>query len=400
MFKRDVTAHLLELTSHFGSLDDPRHPRGLRQRLVDIVTISVLAALCAAKTHALIHPCASSRSEWLKGCLRLPPGIPSQVTFERVFEIINPGWQRLFLDRLDQLPLEKLPEGEREVVALDGKTSRSSASPALAARHTVSVYSVQHARLLRAASVPGKTNEITVLPELIRVVAPVEAIITTDAVGGQKEVVAAIREIPQDDDLLALKGNHPILELDVHWLFATHDRDGWDGVDHSVFHGEERVHGRLERREGWLLHDLSVMERAGQWDGLRAVVRVRATRTIGDRRSVENRNDLTSLPDEAREALHAARQHLGIENGLHWLLDVVFRDDASKVKQRNARQNWVTLRHLAITVQRRKSSESASLESKRFRAALNSTYPDELTDFAGVLPDAVKSGRSWFPVPC
>lgn len=375
MFKRDVEAHLSELTEHFASLDDPRHARGIRHDLVDIVTISVLAAICGANTYPMIHPFATSRIDWLKGFLRLPHGIPSQDTFERVFEIIDPGcWQRLLLDWLEQLPLEALPDGEREVVALDGKTSRGSVSPALAALHTVSVYSVQHATILSARSVPEKTNEITVLPELIRMVAPVGAIITTDAMGCQKEVAAAVQEIPLADYLLALKGNHPTLQQDVHWLFTTHDRDGWDDVDHSFFQTEERGHGRLERRECWLLRELSFIEQATQWVGLGAVVRVRATRTIGDQQRVEDRFYLTSLRGEAREALHASRQHWGIENGLHWLLDVVFCDDASKVKQRNARQNWLAMRHLVLTLLRRKGTGSGSLASKRFRAALDSTY--------------------------
>ena len=375
MLRPDLDAHLVELTDHFESLDDPRQARGIRHALVDIVTISVLATICGANTYPLIHTFATSRVEWLKGFLRLPHGIPSQDTFERVFEIIDPAcWQRLFLDWLDHLPLETLPEGEREVVALDGKTSRGSMSPALAALHTVSVYSVQHATILSARSVPEKTNEITVLPELIRLVAPVGAIITTDAMGCQKEVAAAVREVPHADYLLALKGNHPTLERDVQWLFAAHDHHGWDGTDHSFIQTEDRGHGRLERRECWLLRDLSFIEQASQWAGLRAVVRVRASRTIGDQHTVQDRFYLTSLPGEAWEALHASRLHWGIENGLHWLLDVVFRDDAAKVKLRNARQNWLAIRHLVLALLRRKGTGGGSLASKRFRAALDPSY--------------------------
>jgi predicted transposase YbfD/YdcC len=367
--------HLADLLNHFGQLDDPRQARGIRHLLVDIVTISVLATLCGANTYALIHTFAHSRQDWLKGFLKLPHGIPSQDTFERVFEILDPGcWQRLFLDWLDQLPLAPLPDGEREVVALDGKTSRGSATPGLAALHTVHVYSVQHATLLSACGVPEKTNEITVLPDLIRMVAPVGAIITIDAMGCQKEVAAAVQEIPGADYLLALKGNHPKLEADVHWLFAYHDQHGWDGTDSSFIQTENQGHGRHERRECWLMRDLSALEQARQWKGLRSVVRVRATRTIGRQVSIEDRFYLTSLNGEASEALHASRLHWGIENGLHWLLDVVFRDDASKVKLRTARQNWLTIRQLALTLLRRQGTGSGSIASKRFRAALDTTY--------------------------
>ena len=356
------------------------------------MTISVLAVLCGADTYALIHTFGTGRIDWLKRFLRLPHGIPSQDTFERIFECLDPGsWQRLFLDWLDQLPLDPLPEGEREIVALDGKTSCGSSSAALGALHTVSVYSVQHRMILSAKAVPEKTNEITVIPELIRVVAPVGAIVTTDAMGCQKEVAAAVREIPQADYLLALKQNHPKLEEDVHWLVAQQDKLGWDGVEGEYARTEHTGHGRHEVRECWMLRELSFLEQAAQWKDLAAVVRVRATRTKGEHQSVEDRWYLTSLQGTADErtsvlmgaalskkALHASRLHWGIENGLHWLLDVTFGDDASRVKLNNARQNWVALRHLSLTLLRRKGTGKGSIASKRFRAALNPSYLQSL----------------------
>jgi predicted transposase YbfD/YdcC len=284
----------------------------------------------------------------------------------------------VFVAWLNQLPLESLPEGEREIIALDGKTSRGSATPLTKALHTVSVYSVQHALVLRAASVPEKSNEITVLPDLIRMVAPVGAIVTTDAMGCQKEVANAVREIAQTDYLLALKNNHPRLEADARWLFAYHDREGWDNTDHSFHMTENSGHGRTEVRECWLIRELSAVEQADQWKDLNALVRVRATRTVGERTSIEERLYLTSLCGEASEALQASRLHWGIENGLHWLLDVTFQDDASKVKVRVARQNWMALRQLALGILRRPGAGQGSVTSKRFRAALDSHYLQRL----------------------
>ena len=142
-----------------------------------------------------------------------------------------------------------LPEEEREIVAIDGKTSRGSASPGLAALHTVNVFSVQHNIVLSAAGVPEKTNEIKVLPELIRVIAPVGAITTTDAMGCKKDVARAVREVPGADYLLALKKNHPRLEAEIAWLFDHHDQDGWIDTDSSFALTQNSGHGRTETWE-------------------------------------------------------------------------------------------------------------------------------------------------------
>jgi predicted transposase YbfD/YdcC len=270
------------------------------------------------------------------------------------------------------------PKGEREVIAIDGKTSRRSAIGDASPLHTVSVYSVQHGLVLTAAAVPEKTNEITVIPELLAVIAPVGAIITTDALGCQKEIARQVREVPKADDLLALKGNHPQLEQDAQWVFAYHDQQGWKGTDHSYAQTFNQGHGRREQRECWLLRDLTALEQAGEWRDLRAVVRVRATRTVGEQTSVEERLSLTSLQGEAREALHASRLHWGVENSLHWVLDVVFGDDASRVHLQNARQNWVALRHFVLALLRRDTSVKGSLRSKRYRAALDTRYLQHL----------------------
>ena len=384
----EIDAYLPAFIEHLAPLDDPRDPGGIRHQLVDLIVISVLAVICGANTYPMMHTFGVNRLDWLRRLLTLKHGIPSQDTFERIFEILQPqAWQRLFLDWSDQLPLAALPEGEREIVAIDGKTSRGSASSGLAALHTVNVFSVQHNIVLSAAGVPEKTNEITVLPELIRVIAPVGAIITTDAMGCQKEVARAVREVPGADYLLALKKNHPRLEAEIAWLFDHHDQNDWFDTDSSFAMTQNSGHGRIETRECRLMRDLSVLEQAPDWKDLRAVVRVRATRTRADQTSVEDRYYLTSLQGEASErtsvlmgavlsktALHASRLHWGIENGLHWLLDVVFRDDASRIKLANARQNWVSLRHFALTLLRRPGAGKGSVETKRFKAALEPDY--------------------------
>lgn len=376
---QEIDAHLPELVAHLETLADPRDPRGVRHRLVDVVTISVLAVISGADTYPLIHTFATSRIEWLQGFLELPSGIPSQDTFERILQLLDPtAWQRVFQTWVETFSLAALPEGEREVVAIDGKTSRHSARRGAPLLHTVSVYSVQHGLVLSAAAVPDKTNEITVIPELLQVIAPTGAIITTDALGCQKHVAWTVREVPNADYLLAVKGNHPKLEEDARWVFSYHDQQGWANADHSYVCTVDQGRGRVEQRECWLLRDLSAIEQADQWRDLHALVRVRATRTLGEQISVEERLYLTSLQGDAGEALRASRLHWGIENSLHWVLDVVFEDDASRVRLENARQNWVALRHLALTVLRRDTQFKGSLRAQRYRAAIDPAYLQHL----------------------
>lgn len=366
---------LPSLIEALSEIDDPRHLRGVRHKFTEMLVISVLAVICGANTFALIHTFAVGREVWLRQHLTLPAGIPSQDTFERVFRAIDPEvFRKVFCGWVEQLVTKTLSEGERDHFAIDGKTSRGTASDAFAALHTVSVYSLQTQLVLTAVSVPEKANEITVLPDVITALAPVGGVISIDAMGCQKNVAATIRAFPGTDYLLALKGNHKKLEADAHWLFAYHDRHGWDDTDHCYACTEEQGHGREEKRECWVLRTLDYLEDRASWKDLNALVRVRSTRTIGQKTSVEERFYLTSMTQDAPAILQATRLHWGIENGLHWVLDVVFKDDASKVKDRNSAQVWITLRQLAIAVLRRPAAGKGSIESKRFKAALNTRY--------------------------
>ncbi|WP_291427171.1 ISAs1 family transposase, partial [Deinococcus sp.] len=262
------------LIAALEAVDDPRQARGIRHLLIDILVISVLAVICGANTFPLIHTFAKQRESWLRRYLQLPSGIPSQDTFERVFQVVKAeSFQSAFFGWLLQLPRKPLSEGEREVFAIDGKTSRGTASAAFSALHIVSVFSVQHQLVLEAISVPEKANEITVLPQLIESLAPVGGIVTIDAMGCQKNVAATIRKFKGTDYFLALKGNHKKLEEDVRWLFRDHDQHGWEKSDYDYAVTEERAHGREEKRECWLIRDLSFIEGRDKWMDLNALVR-------------------------------------------------------------------------------------------------------------------------------
>lgn len=364
---------LPSLLQHFVDLPDPRDPRGVRHDLADIVCISILAVICGANTYSQIHQYALAQEGWLKTFLRLPSGIPSQDTFERIFALLDPElWQTRFLAWTKLLVLPELAQGEDEILAVDGKTARGSAAKDLGALHTVSIWSSQLEVVLAQAQVPQKTNEITVIPTLIEVVNPAGAVVTTDALGTQKQIAWSIRE-HQAHYLLALKDNHPRLFEDVKDFFDYATKVDWT-LPHSYTKTSERGHGRLETRECRVLTAPEWLHEREAWRDLNSLVQVTSARTVGDKTTEHTRYFLSSLPSDAERALRAARFHWGIENSLHWVLDVAFDEDRSRVHLENAQATWVALRHLAINLLKRDTSIKAGVEAKRLRAGWDRTY--------------------------
>jgi predicted transposase YbfD/YdcC len=366
------------LLKHFTDLPDPRAPRGIRHRLDDIVCISIIAVICNADTYSAIHQYALANETWLKSFLALPSGIPSQDTFERVFALLNPSvWQTRVLDWTRELALPDLPEGEDEVLAVDGKTARRSHQGGLGALHTVSVWSSQFEIVLAQEEVDDKTNEITVIPDLLEMVNPAAAVVTIDAMGTQKQIAWTVREY-EAHYLLALKNNHPKLAADTRWLFDDADQSGWDTVPHSYAKTVERGHGRHETRECWVLDDLSILdpEERKAWRDLCCVVRIRSSRRFDHETDtrVQDRYFITSLPSDAARILRAARLHWGIENGLHWVLDVAFDEDGSRARRENAQANWAAIRRLAVSLLKREKTLKVGVKAKRLRAGWDRSY--------------------------
>jgi predicted transposase YbfD/YdcC len=368
-----VEQDLPGLIKHFADLPDPRFPRGIRHALVDIVCISILGVICGANTYSQIHQYALAQEAWLRGFLRLSSGIPSQDTFERLFAVLCPqAWQSRFLAWTQTLVLPCLDEGEDEVLAMDGKTSRGSFGQGIGALHTVSVWSSQLEIVLAQQQVPEKSNEITVIPELLEVVNPAGAVVTTDALGTQKQVAWTARE-HHAHYLLALKDNHPRLFADVKDFFGYADKVDWE-LEHSYTKTTELGHGRSETRECWVLAAPEWLHERQGWRDLSSVVKVHTRRTVGHQSSEHSRHFLTSLPLDAERALRAARFHWGIENGLHWVLDVAFDEDSSRAHLKNAQATWVALRHLAVNLLKRDKSLKVGVEAKRLRAGWDRSY--------------------------
>ena len=348
---------LPDLIERFAVIQDPR-AQNVSHKVTDILVIAICAVICGANSFTEIEQYGQGKESWLSEFLELKHGIPSHDTFRRVFMILDASiWQSIFTDWAEGLRVGKV-ESPTEVLAVDGKWSRASGL------HTVSVWAAEHHIVLAQEQVADKTNEITVIPNLLETLDIADTTITIDAAGTQKQIAWTIRE-HHGNYVLALKANHKQLFEDVKWLFEQHQAE----ADWST---QTKGHGRLETRELWLIEDLDFLGTKVAWRDLKAVVKVKSTRLIKGETSTANRYFLTSLNDPETLA-YAIRKHWAIENNLHWTLDIAF-DDANAAKAENAQANLITLRHLSLNQLKRESSLKASIKAKRKRAGWDNDY--------------------------
>jgi predicted transposase YbfD/YdcC len=361
------------LVSHFAELTDPRIDRTRLHDLLDIVAIAICAVVAGADSWDDIEDFGHAKHAWLKTFLALPNGIPSHDTFRRVFERLDPDeFQRCFLRWVEALH----EATERRVVAIDGKSLRRSFDRAKgkSALHLVHAWATANHLLLGQVAVDEKSNEITAIPKLLKVLELSGAIVTIDAMGCQKEIARTIRG-EGADYLLALKGNHEHLFEQVVAFWGEAYRRGFKGYDVMTYHRQwNEGHGRFEARRCWATSDLSWLEGREDWPDLRSVVFVESERFVGESLAVEERYYLSSLPADAKLLNEAARSHWSVENALHWVLDVTFQEDRSRIKKGNAAENFGLLRRLALCLLKREATSKRSIKGKRLRAAWDDTY--------------------------
>jgi predicted transposase YbfD/YdcC len=354
-----------KLVATFTQVPDPRASNA-RHNLADILTIAICAVISHADSFTDIEAYAKSKEAWLREFLDLPNGIPSHDTFNRVFALLDRDvLQSCFLDWVRGLDLPE-PDTPVETIAVDGKTARRSGGDGHSALHTVSAWASERGIVLGQAQVGEKSNEVTAIPDLLETLDIAGATVTTDALGTQKQIAWTIRE-HHAAYVLALKRNHGRLYEDVVWLFEQQSEPAW--------RQETQGHGRQEIREVWLLEDLDFLdptERAS-WRDLQAVVKVRGTRIIDGEVSVQDRYFITSHTDVEKVA-YAVRAHWGIENGLHWVLDIAFDEDQNRARREHAQANLVTMRHLALSLLKQETSFKAGIKAKRKRAGWDNDY--------------------------
>jgi predicted transposase YbfD/YdcC len=362
----------LSLAHHFAELTDPRIDRSRLHELIDIVAIAICAVVAGAESWDDIEDFGKAKHTWLKNFLELPNGIPSHDTIRRLFERLDPEqFQKGFLGWVEALH----EATERQVIAIDGKTLRRSFDRAggKSALHLVHAWATANHLLLGQVAVDEKSNEITAIPKLLKMLEIAGAIVTIDAMGCQKEIARTIRE-RKADYVLALKANHERLFEQVVAFF--------DGACPRLMRGPEigyhrewsEGHGRDEFRRCWATSDLSWLEGREEWEGLRSVAMIEAERFIGDELSVETRYYLSSLPNDARLLNEVVRSHWAVENSLHWVLDVTFQEDRSRIKKENAPENFGLLRRLALCLLKRETTSKRSIKGKRLRASWDESY--------------------------
>ena len=359
------------LLEHFASVSDPRIERHRWHKLSDILVIAVCAVLCGAESYPAIEDFGHEREDWLRQFLELPAGIPSHDTFNRVLRVLDPvEFQSCFLSWMQAVA--EVTHGE--VVAIDGKALRRSFDKGSAKRaiHMVSAWATENGMVLGQRKVDAKSNEITAIPALLDLLALKGCIVTIDAMGCQRAIAQTIVE-QGADYVLALKGNQPTLAQAVEQFFVS----GPEAEAHrtaSAYHEQtEQGHGRVETRCAWISAELAPEVSTAAWPGLHSIGMVEATRTVAGETSVEPRFYLTSLPPDAEQFAQAVRKHWGVENQLHWSLDVTFREDQSRLRRGHGAENFAVLRHIALNLLRQEPS-AKSLPRKRLACALNPAY--------------------------
>jgi predicted transposase YbfD/YdcC len=380
------------LVRHFGAIEDPRGSGKVGHRLLDILVIAVCAVIACAESWCDIALYGRSKRAWLQTFLELPSGIPSHDTFRRVFMLIDPdAFEAGFTAWVGSLAAGFA----REVVAIDGKTIRRSfdhgreQSPL----HVVSAWACEQGLVLGQRCVDGKSNEITAVPELLDQLALENSIVTLDAMGGAGrrfrpaqpdgrasggcQTAIAEKILARGGDyLLTLKGNHPLAHTAVVEHFDQHcfRRDAPCRADCDAF---DDTHGRLVRRRVFASTEAAALDALSGWPGLRTVLAVESIRSLNStptKVESEIRYFLSSCADAPAVLSQAIRSHWAVENALHWVLDVTFREDDSRVRDRRAARNLALLRKVALNIIGRDRTSKASVRARRKKAAWNDSY--------------------------
>ena len=382
----------LSLLDCLGEVPDPRMRRTQRHELMDILAVTLCAVIGGADHWTEVVEFGQSKLAWFKGFLKLPNGIASHDTYARVFRLLDAAE----LERVCQRWLDSLAGRVQGVVAIDGKSVRGAnnsngnsngngngngnGNSAAHPLHIVSAWASEQGLLLGQVRTAEKSNEITAIPELLRLLSIEGCIVTIDAMGCHKSITQAITE-RQADYVLSLKGNHRHLHLGTARWFASSLANGFKGQAHSCYAEPQAPtrHGRIESRTYWAVEVPECLLRATKsWSGLQTLVMVQRWRQVKGKAQVQQTTHyfISSLPVSAgaEQIAKAQRSHWSVENALHWSLDVAFREDACQVRRDNAPANLACLRRMALTQLKQEKTKKLGLQGKRRRAGWDDAY--------------------------
>ena len=372
--------HALSIPKYFRKLKDPRRAHRRLHRLQDIIVIALCGVIAGAQDWQEIETFGRKRLAWLKGFLPLPHGAPSHDTFERVFDRVNPQAFQACFRAWVQAVQEALAIKQ---VAIDGKTLRGSGSAKLGPLHLVSAWATAQRLSLGQVAVDAKSNEITAIPALLDLLDLGGAIVTIDAMGCQKAIAQKIID-RGGDYILTVKENQEHLRADIQQAFLQARERDFAGLEHDTYETRERGHGREEYRCYTVLHDTGGIRHADAWAGLTTIGLCYSQRIEQGVCSEELRCFIGSKKASAKVYGKALRNHWGIENALHWQLDVTFGEDHNRVSKRNAAENLALVRRLTLSLLQAHPAK-LSIAKKRFAAALDPDFLEEILRGDGIL---------------
>jgi predicted transposase YbfD/YdcC len=363
------------IEQHFSKVSDPRVDRTKEHKLMDMIVIAICAVICGAEGWTDIENFGNSKLPWLKTFLELPNGIPSHDTFGRVFSMLDAEqFQLAFYEWV--LAVNEIVQGQ--IINIDGKRLAGSADRFLGKRaiYMVSAWAEENEIVLGQRKVDEKSNEITAIPELLKILAISGCIVTIDAIGTQTQIAQTIVEA-EADYVLSVKENQGHLFEDISVLFAVDQAHDFKYA--SLAHHQEvnKGHGRIETRECWSTSDpayLNLIRDRENWAGLRSIAMVVSTRMLGDKQTKKVRYYISSLPGTPEKLLHVVRRHWAIENELHWVLDVAMNEDHSRVRKDQAPENLAVLRHIALNLLKQEKTAKGGIHAKQLQAAWKEEY--------------------------
>jgi len=366
---------MADLITHLSKITDPRSAQGKRHELVEIIIIAICGIICGADDWVMIEHFGKAKKEWLERFLTLPHGIPSHDTFGHVFSLINPQeFEKCFMEWVQEI--SSMTKGQ--LIAMDGKTVRRShdRTNGKEAIHLVSAWATHNGVVMGQVKVDDKSNEITAIPELLKMLEVEGCIISIDAMGTQKEIISTILE-EKGDYLLAVKKNQEKLYQQIDLAYSIDRKNEFKDAPYDFAKTVNKNHGRIETRHCWVTSDpeyIHYVDPEGNWENLKCVVIIEATRTIKDRTTSQTRYFISSLRIGAAQMMKYIRQHWEIENKLHWSLDVAFKEDESRVRVGHAPENLAVIRKMAFNLLRQNKSKKCGAKTKRMLCGLDTNF--------------------------
>lgn len=364
------------LIDYLKDVPDPRVNRTKEHQLIDILTIGVCCLISGGEGFNDMEGFGKAKYEWFSQFLELPNGIPSHDTFNRVFSAIDPkAFIECFIAWTDTLRSQL----SKEIIAMDGKALRRAGNKDIPMTYIVSAWATENGLTLGQVKVEDKSNEITAIPELLNLLDLEGCIVTIDAMGCQKKIAKEIMD-SGSDYVLALKGNQGTAHKEIQDYFdlivpEKYMEQSSSSEQIDFFKTVDNDHGRVETRRYWSSNDLDWFEDKYKWKGLTSIAMVESVRETGNEHSCERRYFLVSMDCDAKLFAKACRGHWGVENPLHWTLDVTFKEDNSRARTGNAAENLAALRRLALNMLKKESSQKKlSVRGKRLRAGWDNNY--------------------------